>query len=146
MPTAARLMGALLFAALAWVLSDMIVPLMPEGTQFGHFHKVNLAIGALCGWQIMGSRVGSGYQAGATVGLTAGLSTVVVCLLIHSIVVMIDKSMALRYDGPMEGVADVFNLAFEHGLIMATPAIGAVLFAGSMIAGVITEWTGRRWA
>ena len=146
MPTAARIIGGLYFAALAWLVSDMIVPLMPEGTQFGWFHYVNAALGFLCGWKVLGPRVGYGYQAGLTSGLTTGIAMVLSALFIHSGVIMIDKSLGLRYDGPTEAVVDVFSLMFEHGLIMATPMIGATLLVGSFLGGWICEWVEQRWS
>jgi len=63
MPTAARLMAALCLAVVGYVVSDMVVPLMPENTDFGRFHYVNAVLGALVGWLIMGPRGGRGPTA-----------------------------------------------------------------------------------
>ena len=49
MPTAARLVAAILLAILGWVLSDIVRPLMPEGTSFGWFNYVNSFIGLCVG-------------------------------------------------------------------------------------------------
>ena len=64
MPTAARLVAAILLAILGWVLFDLIRPLMPEGTDFGWFNYVNAFIGWCVGWIVMGRRAGRGFVSG----------------------------------------------------------------------------------
>ena len=58
MPTAARLIAAIALGLLAIVISVQVVPLMPEGTDFGYFFHINVALGLLTGWIFMGRRVG----------------------------------------------------------------------------------------
>ncbi|HIF77757.1 MAG TPA: TrgA family protein, partial [Sulfitobacter sp.] len=52
MPTGARLMAAISLAVLAFILSGMVVPLMPESTDFGYFLPLNMMLGLLVGWRV----------------------------------------------------------------------------------------------
>ena len=72
MPTGARLMAAISLAVLAFVLSGMVVPLMPESTDFGYFLPLNVFLGLVVGWRVMGKRVGVALVVGAVI---AGLLT-----------------------------------------------------------------------
>ena len=71
MPDAARLVAAVSLAIIAWIVSGLIPPLMPEGTDFGYFAFVNVGLGILCGWLVMGRRAGRGITAAINNGLTA---------------------------------------------------------------------------
>ena len=71
MPTMGRLVGAILFAGLAWYTSLLIIPLFPVGTNLGLFQEVNTFFGLIAGWTVAGPRAGLGYVAAFSYGLTA---------------------------------------------------------------------------
>ena len=60
MPTMGRLVGAILFAGLAWYTSLLIIPLFPVGTNLGLFQEVNTFFGLIAGWTVAGPRAGLG--------------------------------------------------------------------------------------
>ncbi len=70
MPTAARLVSAICLMFVAYFLSMLVIPLMPESTDFGYFVPVNLVLGLCIGWIVMGKRVGRGTTAAINNGLT----------------------------------------------------------------------------
>ena len=107
MPTAAKLIGALSFAALAWFVSDLIKPLLPEGTQVGLLSPVNAFFGLLMGWRILGARAGEGIVSSVGYGLTAAVATVFWGLLAWAGYEMIVRSTRLYYDGPIEALQDM---------------------------------------
>ena len=146
MPTAAKMFAALAFAFLGFFTSGLIVPLMPEGTQFGYFSAVTAAVGALTGWLVMGGLTGHDYRAAAGSGIRVSLTMVFWCLLILSIYEMVIQSMDLRYKGPFEAVLGVFDIAFGYVLIMMTPMVVGTLLIGGAICGMVTEWSARRWS
>ena len=76
MPSAARLVAAVGLAVLAFIASGMIMPLMPESTDFGYFTIVNMVLGVLCGWFVMGKRAGRGTTAAINNGFTGMVSLV----------------------------------------------------------------------
>lgn len=146
MPTFGRLVGAVLFGALAWYTTLLIIPLFPEGTNLGLFQEVNTFFGLFAGWKVAGSRAGTGYIASFSYGLTALISMVVMALFFNSFFVMIEFSLRKRYDGAGEAVTHVFELFIEHGLLMATPEIIGTLLVGGLAAGLVTEFFGRRFS
>jgi hypothetical protein len=75
MPTAARMISAICLAALAWVVSEQIKTLFEEDKVFGFFNMINLVLGFVIGWQVIGSRAGRGYSAAINNGLTAIVMT-----------------------------------------------------------------------
>ena len=58
MPTGGKLIGAIVFAIFAYFISDLIKPLLPEGTGVGWFSPVNAIIGLLMGRELMVRRAG----------------------------------------------------------------------------------------
>ncbi len=144
MPTAAKLAAAVFFGALGFVVSMLIIPLFPEGTDLGWFQEVNTGIGLAMGWVVAGSRAGTGYVSAFSYGLTAMLAMVFWGLLIHSGVIMLERSLRKLYSGPVEALEDVFALMAEHGQMLLTPEILITLIGGSFLGGLFVEWVSRR--
>ena len=145
MPTMGRLVGAILFGALAWYTTLLIIPLFPENSPLGLFQEVNTVFGLIAGWTVAGPRAGSGYVNAFSYGLTTLVSMVVMALFFNSGVVMIEQSLRKRYGGPGEAVTAVFEMFVEHGTMMLTPEIIATLLIGGIGAGLITEFFGQRF-
>jgi hypothetical protein len=141
-----RLVGAILFAGLAWYTSLLIIPLFPVGTNLGLFQEVNTFFGLIAGWTVAGPRAGLGYVAAFSYGLTALVAMVVMALFFNSSVVMVEQSLRKRYDGPGEAVTDVFQMFVDHAIMMATPEIIGTLLIGGIVGGLVTEFFGRRFS
>ena len=146
MPTMGRLVGAILFAGLAWYTSLLIIPLFPVGTNLGLFQEVNTFFGLIEGWTVAGPRAGLGYVVAFSYGLTALVAMVVMALFFNSSVVMVEQSLRKRYDGPGEAVTDVFQMFVDHAIMMATPEIIGTLLIGGIVGGLVTEFFGRRFS
>lgn len=145
MPTAAKLVAGLLWAVLAWFASNLIKPYFPEGSDLGLFAEVNAALGFLLGWVMAGPRAGMGWSAAVSYGFTTTLSLVVAGVFLHSFAEMVRLSLRRLYEGPMEGLVAVFGLMVEYFMLMAKPDVIGVLLVGGILAGLVTEWAGRRW-
>ena len=146
MPTMGRLIGAILFGALAWYTTLLIVPLFPEGANLGLFQEVNTFFGLFAGWTIAGSRAGTGYSNAVSYGLTTMVAMVIMSVFFNSSVVMVERSLRKRYDGPGEAVTDVFELFIEHGAMLMTSDIVTTLLVGCLVGGFIVEAVGRRFS
>lgn len=146
MPTTARLVGAITLAALAWYVSTLIVPLLPEGRDIGFFVEINTVIGLMCGWTVMGSRAGEGISNAIGFGLTGAAALMFWGLFLHSSGEMIRKSLRKNYDGPMEAVVSVFEMMVEFGQMIATPQVFITVLVGGVVAGLITEFFGSRYS
>ncbi|MEH6832913.1 MAG: TrgA family protein [Sulfitobacter sp.] len=145
MPTAARLVAGILLAILGWVLSDIVRPLMPEGTAFGWFNYVNAFIGLCVGWSVIGSRVGRGFVASINNGVTGTAVLILWCLFVHSCYEMFRLAMRNRYDGPMEALMSIFLIGSEFGIMIATPTFFGVAVAGALVVGIAADAAGKRW-
>ncbi|KIN72511.1 TrgA family protein [Sulfitobacter guttiformis] len=145
MPTAARLVAAILLAILAWILSDIVRPLLPEGTQFGRFNYVNAFIGICVGWTVIGSRVGRGFVSAINNGVTGTAVLILWALFFHGCVEMFRLAMRNRFDGPMEALTSIFLIGSEFGVMIATPTFFGAAFAGALVVGLAADAAARRW-
>jgi hypothetical protein len=146
MPTAGKAFAALGFAVIAWYASEMFRPLMPEGTGFGWFNEVNVALGLLCGWIVTGSRLGYGYSNGISAGLTGMGALVFWALFLQSFNEMLRLALERRYDGPVEGIMAIFEIAVDYGSKLAHVPLLVLLIGGAIGVGIVGEWVARRWS
>ncbi len=146
MPTAARLVGALFFAALGWYAADLFKPLLPEGTAVGLFSPISGGWGALVGWTFTGKRADQIQAGGAGIGLTSSFLLVFWVLLTFSGYRMLQKALNKLYPGPVEAVQDVFSIAVGY-LQLAAQGTGliAALVVGGMFGGWLSVQAARRW-
>lgn len=146
MPTASKLVAAIAFAALAWFISDLVKPLLPEGTQVGLLSPVNALFGLIMGWRIMGRNAGHGLFASLGYGLTTIVATVFWCLLAWAGYEMVIRSTRLRYDGPVQALQDMVGLMLEYGQLASTTTILGAALAGTLFCAWLTELSARRWS
>ncbi|WP_424986285.1 TrgA family protein [Microbulbifer sp. S227A] len=145
MPTSSRLVAGLCLALLAFVLSRQIMPLMPEGMNFGYFTHVNMGIGLLVGWIIVGSRAGRGTTTAINNGLTGAAALIFWGLFVQSCYEMVDQAMNNRYDGPLEAIVAIFGIATDYARMLLVPTVIGTALLGGAVSGLATEWTWRRW-
>ena len=144
MPTASKGFAALGLAIIAWYGSEMFRPLMPDGTDFGWFNEVNVALGLLAGWFVIGSRLGRGLSDGISAGLTGVAALVFWVLLFQSFNEMLRLALERRYQGPVEGLVAVFEIAVDYGSRLAHVPLAILLIGGGIVLGCLCEWVARR--
>ena len=144
MPTIARVVAGLLYAGLAWYVSEHIKPRYPEGFDFGYFSEVNAAVAFVVGWRVMGSRAGLGYATAIGAGLTTSAAMVLWALFLHSSGEMIRLALRRRYDDAVEAIVGIFELMLDHAVRMSGVEVWILLVAGGAVAGTITEAVGRK--
>jgi len=146
MPTGSKLMAALAFGFLAWFVSELTKPLLPDGTPVQVFSQVNAIIGIVCGWVVMGTRTGRGNRAAMGAGLTTAAAVTFWALFVHSAYQMLNASTRPgTYSGPVEAIVAIFEKALENGLLITKPLVIGTLIVGGMLCGLISEWASRRW-
>ena len=146
MPTAGRLVAAIMFAALTYYISVLTIPQMEEGTAPKYYAEINAAIGALMGWIVAGSRARAPWLGAVSYGLTAIVAILFWTLLAHAFVAMVKGAMRGSYGASAtDAVVDVFRLMMENGMLMLTPLIMGVVVGGAIVAGLITEFFARRF-
>ncbi|MFT4961582.1 MAG: hypothetical protein ACI92Z_002674 [Paracoccaceae bacterium] len=145
MPTAARLVAAICLALLAFIVSGQIMPLMPEGTNFGYFTYVNIALGVVTGWVIMGKRAGLGTTAAINNGITGVIALLFWGLFVQGCYEMIRLAMRHRYDGPFDALLGIAQIGAGYAMTFLVPHVIATLLIGGILAGFATEYAAKRW-
>ena len=146
MPTASKLVAAVAYALLGFLAAQTFVKYLPEGTPLGYFREMTAAIGFIVGWLVMGKLNRKGYREAINTGLVTALILVFWTLLAFSLYFMLRKSMRMMYDGPMEAVLGIFQLMFDYGKMLVQPDMIGVILIGGIVAGLVTEWAGKRWS
>jgi hypothetical protein len=145
MPTGAKAMAAISFAVVGWITANAYVPNMPEAGQVGLFRELSALLGAIVGWRVMGNAVGKGYVRAVGSGWKTMIVLVFFALLLFGIYEMLELSVQMRYEGPLEAILDVFQRMMERSIpLLSTGVIAAILIGGG-VAGILTENAGRRW-
>lgn len=146
MPTFGRLMGAICFAALGAYLATITTPLFEEGTVPSFWMPLCVAAGLWSGWVVVGKRAGHGVSSGVGNGITGVVAQVFWIIALYSLYEMIVRSMRKTYDGPLEAIVGIFELAWEHAQELGTVDVIVSALVGGIIAGLITEFFSSRFS
>lgn len=146
MPTAGKLAGAVLFAALAYVLADLYVQRLPPGTAVGQMRLWCALIGLGCGWGVMGPQARAGFAGLVNAGLQTVVAMVLLALLLSGVTGMFDAAYRRLYDGPVEALIGMLGLMAGQARLLADPVLAGVMLGGGALGGVLTGMVGRRWS
>lgn len=144
MPTAAKLVAAALFGALGLAASLLMAPSLPSGVDLTTFAAANGALGAVVGWVVAGGRVGTTLGGAVSYGVSAVVTMAVLGLMGQCFVLMLRKSWRRVYDGPGEALVDLVVLMGRNAHVLLEPRVLGLLLGGGALAGLLTEWAGRR--
>lgn len=145
MPTAAKLVGALVFFAVGWMAALQVLTTVPEGTPATYFPVTIALIGLWQGWSVAGRHAGHGIGNALGNGIRTSVQIAFFGLLLFALRTMFMRSTNLRYDGFMEAIIEAMELFIEYALQSAIVPVWAVLLAGGVIGGLICEIAARRW-
>ncbi|KIC42529.1 tellurium resistance protein [Ruegeria sp. ANG-R] len=145
MPTASRLVAALCLLVIAFLVSGMIIDNGEEGKNYGYFTYVNMILGWVCGWVIMGKRAGRGWTAAINNGLTGVAALVFWGLFVQGTYEMFSQAMRHRFGGPFEALLAIFEIGVEYGEQLLASEILFTLGIGAVLSGILTEIAFRRW-
>jgi hypothetical protein len=150
MPTPAKLVSAVLFAALSWYTADLIFRVaMPEGSTPGRFREFMALGGLLIGWRFVGRRVSGPTNRGTSlsVAITAGIGGAIVMailgLLLNSFVTMITLSLGSVYTEVGDAVAAWMEFLLQDARAVSHPRVLATFFGGAALVGLVGGIVGR---
>lgn len=146
MPTAAKLVAAVLFALLGVAGVQIFGPLLPEATPLVGLVPSVVPIGLLCGWLLMGRVAGRGYGQAMGNGISVAVALAFWMTLLWACVEAVERSTKMRYDGPLEAVLGALGLMVEYGALMLDAQLLGVVLIGGAVAGLLTEWVAQRWS
>ncbi|PID35514.1 MAG: tellurium resistance protein [Rhodobacterales bacterium] len=145
MPTFARLFAAVLMAALGAYVAMLATPYLSENRQLGWFVPGTAAVGFFSGWFYIGAKAHRQVLSGSTLGLTGTVVTVFWALLVFSTYEMVRRSLRMYYDGPMDALRGVFDIASEDAMTVGQVDVVGVTLVGGVVIGVLTDWVARRF-
>ncbi|MGY3437033.1 MULTISPECIES: TrgA family protein [unclassified Marinovum] len=145
MPTIPKLVAAIILSVLAFITSKMVMDQMPPSTDFGIFLPLNMVFGFLTGWFYVGKLANTRMADAISFGLTGSAVMTFIALFAQSINKMIGLAMRHRYDGPLEAVAAVFQIAVDYGAEVFSVEVVVTLVVGGFLAGVMTYFASLRW-
>lgn len=145
MPDGAKLMAAILLAALGFILSDMVKATFEEEINFGYFSYVNTILGAIVGWSLVGRRAGRGLTFAINNGFTGVVFFIFVAIFVQACNEMLRLSLRNRYDDAFEALLAVIAFMLEYAQQMLTMPIGVVVLLGGVVVGLCTEVAWHRF-
>ncbi|PRX32712.1 hypothetical protein SAMN05216257_10665 [Meinhardsimonia xiamenensis] len=145
MPTAAKLVAALAFAAIGYLAAARAVATLPENAEVGLLREIIAAFGLLLGWKLLGPAAESRLTVSLAAGLTTAVALAVVGVFFVAVYQMLVKSMHNFYKGPMQALESVFDLAWERGQVLTDPVILVILLGGGLVAGALARGAARLW-
>ena len=143
-PTFAKMIAALGFAAAAWYVTGLVFPNLPEGTPTSRLQPVNAAFGFLLGWRIMGRKAGLGYVNALGIGWSCAAAIALTCIFVWAFVEMIERSIDLFYDGPVDAIESGVVLMIDYGSYMIPGPVLPACLIGATIVALVTEWVSHR--
>ena len=151
MPTPAKLVGAVLFAALAWAVAEAIVAtLLPEGTRTAWFREALAAAAFVIGWRTIGAeatgrmRRGTTMTRAATAGIAAAAQLLVLGVVMHSFGRMIANSLDGKYTQIGRAWTAWMDFLWADVVLLSDGAVLGLLFGGGAVVGLLAGAMGRR--
>ncbi|MCJ7872171.1 TrgA family protein [Phaeobacter sp. J2-8] len=145
MPTIPKLVAAICLSITAYLVSKMVMQVMPESTNFGIFLPLNMVIGFLTGWFYTGRLATTRLAEAVSYGLTGAAVMTFLALFTQSSNEMMRLAMRHRYGGPVEAVAAVFQIGVDFAAEVFTTDMVVTLAVGGIVAGVLTLLASKRW-
>lgn len=144
-PTAAGLVGAVVFFLVGWVAALQVLETMPEGMSATYFPLTIALIGLWQGWSVAGRGVDDGPGVAVAYGVRCVVQVAFVGLALFAVRAVYLRAINLRYDGFDEAVVATLEQFVAYLLQSLTLPIWGVLLAGGVFGGLICEAAARRW-
>ncbi|MCY4333051.1 MAG: TrgA family protein [Litoreibacter sp.] len=145
MPTAARLISAVLFALIGILVAGVVKPLLPEGQPTPYLYPVVIVIPMLCAWRVIGRLIGRGAVSAINTGVYGIVCAITFSVLAFAIGEMLKRSMRLQYGGPMDAITGMFGIFLEYAQLLIHPMAIGYLLVGGIVTGLIAEWSHHKW-
>ncbi len=145
MPTAAKLIAAIVMIITGYLTAEAVRPFLPEGLPTKWLIPVSALVPAACSWKVVGRLAGRGYNVAVSMGIYVVFVSVFFVLLVFAISEMLKRSIRLQYDGPMDAIVNMFGIVIEYGVLLINPTPAAYLIGAALLVGPLAEWGHRKW-
>lgn len=141
MPSATKLIAALLFACLGYGASWLALPLLDDLDVIAFTPEINAGLSFLVGWFFAAPRVGGGRVEGISNGITTTAIGLLLVLVVHGWAFAMRTALAGRYDQPIEAIEVGVEYLLQSGQRIATLDMALVLLIGGAAIGLLLEAT-----
>ncbi|MFW5655643.1 MAG: TrgA family protein [Roseicyclus sp.] len=148
MPTAAKLVAALLFCLVGYQAARFVLlETFPEAMHGNTVFPLSIGlIGIWQGWMVSGARAGQGWRVSLGNGMRCAAQIAFFGLLFYALRTMFSRAANMRYDAPWEAVIATFEIFIGYfAQSLESPLIWGTLLIGGAMAGLLTEAAGRLW-
>lgn len=145
MPTAAKLVGAIAFALLGYLIAGRAVTTLPDNAEVGWFREIIAVFGWFVGWSIVGPSAEKRLAITLAAGLTASAALAVLGVGFVAIYQMLVKSAHNFYASPMQALESMFELAWKRAAVLGDANILALLILGGLVAGALARGAAKLW-
>lgn len=146
MPTAAKLVGCILFALIGAAVALRLPHYLPQGMKTGLLLPITVLVAGLLGWRLAGTRSGDQrYTEAAGTGLMTVTATVLTLLFVFGLIEMLRLTQRMAYKGPMEAIIGIFEQALKFAPLLWQNDLLMVMGVGGVLAGLACEAAGRHW-
>ncbi|MEO8530769.1 MAG: TrgA family protein [Deltaproteobacteria bacterium] len=146
MPTAAKLVASVYFAALGFLTASLVIPYLPEGSDPGNLAYWAAFFGFLAGYRWSGRRAGAGLRSGLGLGWTTVFLAILWTLMAVAGKETYNRSVKMRYDGVMEALKGWMGLMLDFAQLMLHTDVILLLVIGGLFGGWLTERTARAFS
>lgn len=144
-PTAAGLVGAVVFFGVGWLAALQVLRTLPDGTPATYFPLTIALIGLWQGWSVAGRGVFEGRWVAIAYGVRCAIQIAFAGLVLFAVRAVYLRALNMRYDGFDEAVVATLEQFVAYLMQSLTMPIWGVLLAGGVIGGLICEAAARRW-
>lgn len=145
MPTAAKLMAAISFGVVGWVMANYYAQNIPDAASLGPLREGAALVGIFIGWSVMGNSTGRGYVESAGAGIKTAVILAVVALFLLALGEMLENSVKMRYDDAMEAILAVVDTMAKRAHALLSLGVFGTILLGGILGGLLSENVGRRW-
>lgn len=147
MPTAAKLISAILLGVLGYIVADRVGAQLPEATRQGMLRPVSAAWGVVLGWRFLGPRANVSLGNAVAIGVSAALLHLICAMFTFAFFEMIRRALRKAYGGnPVEALEDMFQIAVGYLEYLAFTDVLGPLVGGAAVVGLVASFAARRWS
>lgn len=145
MPTAAKLVAAVILGITGWFCAELIKPLMEEGRDLSKLSPICAVVGVAVGWKFLGPRADRSLGSFGANAFTTALVQIGLTLFVFAFSVMIKQSLRKAYDGPIEALQDIFLICVDFFQKYFTGEVIAAAILGCTLASWCAFNAARKW-
>ena len=145
MPTAAKLIAAVFFAALGYGAAVLTLGNLTETINEGWIREIMAAFGFVMGWMIAGGRAAEPLAFSLAAGLTTSAAILFWSVFFVAGYEMIILSMRGAYRGPFHAIESMVAIGAERAMLATHWDTAALLVLGGFAGGWLAHMIARVW-